>query len=79
MLAVVAALEAGVGQRRGGVRGSVRTAGQVDVSCAAASLPPLTTIRQPLGRIGAGMVRLLAGDSHAAVILPTDLVVRGSA
>jgi len=61
----------------------VAVGGFDDSEVATASLPPLTTIRQPLGRISAEMVRLLlghlAGDSHAAVILPTELVVRGSA
>jgi DNA-binding LacI/PurR family transcriptional regulator len=44
--------------------------------------PPLTTIRQPLARISREMVRLLvdliAGQPPAAVILPTELVVRES-
>ncbi|MFV2010198.1 MULTISPECIES: LacI family DNA-binding transcriptional regulator [unclassified Micromonospora] len=61
----------------------VAVGGFDDSEVATASLPPLTTIRQPLGRISAEMVRLLlghlAGDSYAAVILPTELVVRGSA
>ncbi|MFY1633258.1 LacI family DNA-binding transcriptional regulator [Solwaraspora sp. WMMB335] len=61
----------------------VAVGGFDDSEVATASLPQLTTIRQPLGRISAEMVRLLlghlSGDSHAAVILPTELVVRGSA
>ena len=44
--------------------------------------PALTTIRQPLARISAEMVRLLgdviAGEQPAAVILPTELVRRAS-
>jgi DNA-binding LacI/PurR family transcriptional regulator len=61
----------------------VAVGGFDDSKVAAASAPPLTTIRQPLGRISAEMVRLLlghlSGDSAAAVILPTELVVRASA
>lgn len=45
--------------------------------------PPLTTIRQPWSRISKEMIRLLLsqieGDPPAAVILPTELVRRGSA
>jgi len=45
--------------------------------------PPLTTIRQPWQRISSEMIRLLlsqiAGDPPAAVILPTELIRRGSA
>ena len=45
--------------------------------------PPLTTVRQPIVRLGrtlAGqLLRLAAGDSvEPAVILPTTLVVRES-
>jgi DNA-binding LacI/PurR family transcriptional regulator len=54
-----------------------------DSKVAAASTPPLTTIRQPLARISGEMVRLLlghlGGEPPAAVILPTELVVRTSA
>lgn len=54
-----------------------------DSKIAAAATPPLTTIRQPLARISAEMVRLqvaaIAGEPPAAVILPTKLVVRESA
>ncbi|WHT16424.1 substrate-binding domain-containing protein [Crossiella sp. CA-258035] len=54
-----------------------------DSSVAATTQPPLTTIRQPWGRISAMMVRqLLAeinGEGPATVILPTELVVRESA
>jgi len=57
--------------------------GGFDDSPAAATLqPPLTTVRQPLARIAAEMVRLLreviAGEAPAATILPTRLVVRES-
>jgi DNA-binding LacI/PurR family transcriptional regulator len=45
--------------------------------------PALTTIRQPWQRISSEMIRLLlsqiAGDPPAAVILPVELVRRGSA
>jgi DNA-binding LacI/PurR family transcriptional regulator len=61
----------------------VAVGGFDDSKVAEASVPPLTTIRQPLGRISAEMVRLLlghlSGDSAAAVILPTELVIRASA
>jgi DNA-binding LacI/PurR family transcriptional regulator len=54
-----------------------------DSKVATTTLPQLTTIRQPLSRVSAEMVRLLlgllAGDEHSAVILPTDLVIRDSA
>jgi DNA-binding LacI/PurR family transcriptional regulator len=54
-----------------------------DSPVAAAAHPPLTTIRQPWDRISEMMVRqLLAqidGEGPATVILPTELVVRGSA
>lgn len=54
-----------------------------DSKAATTSTPLLTTIRQPWARISAEMVRLLleliAGGEHAAVILPTALVVRDSA
>ncbi|WP_246277847.1 LacI family DNA-binding transcriptional regulator [Phytohabitans rumicis] len=54
-----------------------------DSKVAAASTPPLTTIRQPFGRISGEMVRLLlghlSGEPPAAVILPTELVVRATA
>ncbi|MEV4135610.1 LacI family DNA-binding transcriptional regulator [Dactylosporangium sp. NPDC049742] len=54
-----------------------------DSQVATATQPPLTTIRQPYTRISAEMVRLLLGlidgYSPAAVIVPTELVVRESA
>jgi DNA-binding LacI/PurR family transcriptional regulator len=54
-----------------------------DSQIATNTQPPLTTVRQPYPRIGAEMVRLLLslidGESPAAVIIPTDLVVRESA
>lgn len=54
-----------------------------DSGIAATSQPAITTIRHPLERISAEMVRLLLaqidGEAPAAVILPTELVVRESA
>ncbi|MFF9498615.1 LacI family DNA-binding transcriptional regulator [Streptomyces sp. NPDC014656] len=54
-----------------------------DSPAALSSQPPLTTIRQPWDRISAEMVRTLlariAGEDPATVILPTELVIRGSA
>jgi DNA-binding LacI/PurR family transcriptional regulator len=54
-----------------------------DSSAALAARPALTTIRQPWQRISSEMVRLLlaaiSGDEPSAVILPTELVRRGSA
>ncbi|MEJ3746289.1 LacI family DNA-binding transcriptional regulator [Actinomycetes bacterium KLBMP 9797] len=71
--------------RRAGKRvpEDVAVGGFDDSKVATASAPALTTIRQPLARISAEMVRLLltniAGDPPSAVILPTDLVIRASA
>jgi DNA-binding LacI/PurR family transcriptional regulator len=54
-----------------------------DSSAAVAARPALTTVRQPFRRISAEMVRLLLalvdGEPRAAVILPTELVIRASA
>ncbi|WP_329115357.1 LacI family DNA-binding transcriptional regulator [Streptomyces sp. NBC_01465] len=54
-----------------------------DSPAATAVSPALTTMRQPFDRISAEMVRVLlaqiAGEDTAAVILPTELVVRDSA
>jgi DNA-binding LacI/PurR family transcriptional regulator len=61
----------------------VAVGGFDDSSVATTVEPALTTIRQPLPRISAEMVRLLLGlidgESPAAVILPTELVPRDSA
>lgn len=71
--------------RRAGRRvpDEVALGGFDDSGVAATTQPTITTVRQPLERIGAEMVRLLlsqiAGDPPAAVILPTELVVRESA
>jgi DNA-binding LacI/PurR family transcriptional regulator len=54
-----------------------------DSSIATLVEPALTTVRQPMARISAEMVRLLmglmAGEPPAGVILPTELVRRASA
>ncbi|MFF8641206.1 LacI family DNA-binding transcriptional regulator [Streptomyces sp. NPDC015345] len=54
-----------------------------DSSAALGAHPELTTIRQPWDRISSEMVRVLlaqiGGEDPAAVILPTELVRRGSA
>jgi DNA-binding LacI/PurR family transcriptional regulator len=61
----------------------VAVGGFDDSSAAVAATPALTTVRQPWTRISSEMVRLLLaaidGDTPAAVILPTELVHRGSA
>lgn len=53
-----------------------------DSPAAANATPPITTMRQPFDRISKEMVRLLlsaiAGESPAATILSTELVVRQS-
>jgi DNA-binding LacI/PurR family transcriptional regulator len=60
----------------------IAIAGFDDSSVAITAQPHLTTVRQPWERISSEMVRLLlgliAGDSPAAVILPTELIVRDS-
>ncbi|GAB3460804.1 LacI family DNA-binding transcriptional regulator [Actinophytocola sediminis] len=74
-----------VALRRAGRRvpGDVAVAGFDDSTIAATCHPPLTTIRQPWSRISMEMVRLLLrlidGEATAAVILPTELVIRTSA
>nr|WP_202121056.1 LacI family DNA-binding transcriptional regulator [Streptomyces sp. BA2] len=54
-----------------------------DSPAALTARPELTTVRQPWDRISAEMVRVLlaqlGGEDPAAVILPTELVIRGSA
>jgi DNA-binding LacI/PurR family transcriptional regulator len=61
----------------------VAVGGFDDSSIATSTQPRLTTIRQPYGRISSEMVRLLLGliegDAPAAVIIPTELVIRDSA
>jgi DNA-binding LacI/PurR family transcriptional regulator len=65
------------------VPADVAVGGFDDSSAAVAARPALTTIRQPWPQISSEMVRLLLsevnGQSHAAVILPTELVVRETA
>ncbi|GGX58654.1 transcriptional regulator [Streptomyces fructofermentans] len=60
----------------------VAVGGFDDSPAAVASTPALTTIRQPWDRISSEMVRVLlaqiGGDDQSAVILPTELVRRGS-
>lgn len=61
----------------------VAVGGFDDGPIAATTHPPLTTMRQPFDRISEEMVRLLlqviGGERPAAMVLPTDLVVRESA
>lgn len=61
----------------------VSVVGFDDSSAALAARPRLTTVRQPYRRISEEMVRLLLarldGQDPAAVILPTELVLRASA
>ncbi|WP_129838772.1 LacI family DNA-binding transcriptional regulator [Streptomyces sp. RFCAC02] len=61
----------------------VAVGGFDDSAVAAASRPPLTTVRQPWDRISHEMVRLLlallGGQEPAGVVLPTELVRRASA
>ncbi|MFI5910360.1 LacI family DNA-binding transcriptional regulator [Dactylosporangium sp. NPDC051541] len=65
------------------VPADVAVGGFDDSQIATTTQPSLTTIRQSYPRIGAEMVRLLLsqieGETPAAVIIPTDLVVRESA
>ncbi len=65
------------------VPGDVAVGGFDDSGLAATLDPPLTTMRQPLERISAEMVRLLIevieGAEPAAITLPTSLVVRSTA
>ncbi len=60
----------------------VAVGGFDDSPAATAATPALTTIRQPWDRISNEMVRVLlaqiGGEDSAAVILPTELVRRGS-
>ncbi|MEU6524721.1 LacI family DNA-binding transcriptional regulator [Streptomyces sp. NPDC046924] len=60
----------------------VAVGGFDDSPAAVAASPGLTTIRQPWDRISAEMVRVLlariGGEDPATVILPTELVKRGS-
>lgn len=64
------------------VPGDVRVVGADDSGLAAVTDPPLTTVRNPLDRIGEEMVRLLtdviAGRTPLSVTVPTTLVLRDS-
>ncbi|WP_407916836.1 LacI family DNA-binding transcriptional regulator [Kitasatospora sp. NE20-6] len=62
----------------------VAVVGFDDVDCARQCDPPLTTVRQPIDELGRQLIRsvqrLAAGEPAApALVLPTGLVVRGSA
>ena len=61
----------------------VAVAGFDDAPVALTTVPPLTTMHQPFDRISEEMVRLLLevikGERTAAIVVPTDLIVRGSA
>lgn len=61
----------------------VAVVGFDDAPIATTTEPQLTTMRQPFDRVTSEMVRLLlqviAGSTPAAVLLPTELVIRGSA
>jgi DNA-binding LacI/PurR family transcriptional regulator len=78
-LGVLAALQR-AGRR---VPDDVAVGGFDDSSAATLARPSLTTIRQPWPQISSETVRLLlslvGGEPRAAVILPTELVVRDSA
>ncbi|MFC3495761.1 LacI family DNA-binding transcriptional regulator [Glycomyces rhizosphaerae] len=71
-------------QRAGrAVPGDVAVGGFDDSAIAAATSPMLTTVRQPLDQVADEAVRmlmaLLDGEPAESVVLPTELVVRGSA
>jgi DNA-binding LacI/PurR family transcriptional regulator len=61
----------------------VAVVGFDDLEIARRTEPPLTTVSQPIRALGQEMatmlVRLIDGESPTPVILPTHLVVRGSA
>lgn len=61
----------------------VAVVGFDDLPWARHTAPPLTTVHQPIRALGAEMARmliaLLRGDKPSSLILPTRLVVRGSA
>jgi DNA-binding LacI/PurR family transcriptional regulator len=65
------------------VPGDVAVGGFDDSPAAMTTDPPLTTIRQPWRRISSELIRLLLSqieaEPPAAVILPTELVRRGTA
>jgi LacI family transcriptional regulator len=55
-----------------------------DITLASRTIPPLTTVRQPINLVGAGVVNLLVdmiehpSSNQRSVILPTELVIRSS-
>jgi DNA-binding LacI/PurR family transcriptional regulator len=66
------------------VPGDIAVVGFDDTELARSSDPPLTTVRQPIERLGAEMGRLLLaqldeGAPPVGVVLSTELVVRASA
>lgn len=65
------------------VPGDVAVVGFDDLAVAQQTDPPLTTVSQPIRALGHEMatmlVRLIAGETPSPIILPTALVVRGSA
>jgi DNA-binding LacI/PurR family transcriptional regulator len=81
-LMAVGAIEA-IGHAGKSVPGDVAVVGFDDSPAALSARPQLTTVRQPWRRISREMVRLLLaeldGQEPAAVILPTELVIRASA
>ena len=64
------------------VPGDIAVAGFDDSPAASATVPALTTMRQPFDRISEEMVRMLLGaidgQRPAALVVPTDLVERDS-
>ena len=82
---IAALLVVEVAQRAGlRVPQDLSVAGFDDLAPAAASVPPLTTIRQPLRLIGERAVQILMaqiapdGPPGERALLPTELIVRGS-
>jgi len=65
------------------VPGDVAVVGFDDLAVAQLTDPPLTTVHQPIQALGQEMakmlLRLVAGERPGPLILPTRLVVRGSA
>ncbi|MDM7831295.1 LacI family DNA-binding transcriptional regulator [Cellulomonas edaphi] len=65
------------------VPGDVAVVGFDDLTIAAQTEPDLTTVHQPIDALGQEMakmmVRLIAGERPSPLIVPTHLVVRGSA
>jgi DNA-binding LacI/PurR family transcriptional regulator len=61
----------------------VAVVGFNDISGARHTVPPLTTVHQPIQALGREMARMLlavlAGEQPSPLILPTRLVVRASA